>query len=155
MRALLPLAAAALLLAACAGADGAPSPATVTLTVEDAEGRAVATLTAELAATPAERQRGLMFRQSLGEDEAMLFVYPVEARGAFWMKDTPIPLTIAFLAADGRVLELIDGRPFDETRLQPATPYRHALEVNAGWFARRGLGEGARVVLPPDLPSGE
>ena len=155
MRALLPLAAAALLLAACAGADGAPSPATVTLTVEDAEGRAVATLTAELAATPAERQRGLMFRQSLGEDDAMLFVYPVEARGAFWMKDTPIPLTIAFLAADGRVLELIDGRPFDETRLQPDAPYRHALEVNAGWFARRGMGEGARVVLPPDLPPGE
>ena len=155
MRATLPLAAAVLLLAACAGADGAPSPATVALTVEDAEGRAVATLTAELAATPAERQRGLMFRQSLGEDEAMLFVYPVEARGTFWMKDTPIPLTIAFLAADGRVLELIDGRPFDETRLQPDAPYRHALEVNAGWFARRGLGEGARVVLPPDLPPGE
>ena len=155
MRATLPLAAAVLLLAACAGADGAPSPATVTLTVEDAEGRAVATLTAELAATPAERQRGLMFRQSLGEDEAMLFVYPTEARGAFWMKDTPIPLTIAFLAADGRVLELIDGRPFDETHLQPDAPYRHALEVNAGWFARRGLGEGARVVLPPDLPPGE
>lgn len=155
MRATLPLAAAVLLLAACAGSDGAPSPATVTLTVEDAEGRAVATLTAELAATPAERQRGLMFRQSLGEDEAMLFVYPAEARGAFWMKDTPIPLTIAFLAADGRVLELIDGRPFDETRLQPDAPYRHALEVNAGWFARRGLGEGARVVLPPDLPPGE
>ena len=155
MRATLPLAAAVLLLAACAGADGAPSPATVTLTVEDAEGRAVATLTAELAATPAERQRGLMFRQSLGEDEAMLFVYPAEAWGAFWMKDTPIPLTIAFLAADGRVLEMIDGRPFDETRLQPDAPYRHVLEVNAGWFARRGLAEGARVVLPPDLPPGE
>ena len=158
MRALLPLAAAVLLLAACAGADGAPatpSPATVALTVEDAEGRAVATLTAELAATPAERQRGLMFRQSLGEDEAMLFVFPAETRGAFWMKDTPIPLTIAFLAADGRVLELIDGRPFDETLLQPDAAYRHALEVNAGWFARRGLAEGARVVLPPGLPPGE
>ena len=158
MRALLPLAAAMLLLAACSGAGDAPAPPplpVVALTVADAEGRAVASLSAEVAATPEQRQRGLMFRQSLGEDAAMLFVYPAETEGAFWMKDTPIPLTIAFLAADGRVLELIDGAPFDETLLRPATPYRYALEVNAGWFARRGLAAGARVVLPPNLPPGE
>ncbi len=158
MRALLSLAAAVLLLAACSGADEAPaepSLRTVALTVADADGRAVASLTAEVAAMPEERQRGLMFRQSLGEDEAMLFVFPAETGGAFWMKDTPIPLTIAFLAADGRVLDLLDGEPFDETLLWPAAPYRYALEVNAGWFARRGLAEGARIVLPPGLPPGE
>lgn len=158
MRALLPLAAAVLLLAACSGADDAPATPplpVVALTVADADGRAVASLSAEVAATPDQRQRGLMFRQSLGEDAAMLFVYPAETAGTFWMKDTAIPLTIAFLAADGRVLELIDGAPFDETLLRPATPYRYALEVNAGWFARRGLASGARVVLPPGLPSGE
>lgn len=158
MRALLPLAAAALLIAACSGADDAPAVPplpVVALTVADADGRAVASLSAEVAATPAQRQRGLMFRQALGEDAAMLFVFPAETDGAFWMKDTPIPLTIAFLAADGRVLELIDGAPLDETLLRPAAPYRYALEVNAGWFARRGLAEGSRVVLPPGLPPGE
>lgn len=158
MRALLPFAAAVLLLAACSGADDTPATPplpVVALTVADADGRAVASLSAEVAATPDQRQRGLMFRQSLGEDAAMLFVFPAETDGAFWMKDTPIPLTIAFLAADGRVLELIDGAPFDETLLRPAAPYRYALEVNAGWFARRGLAAGARVVLPPGLPPGE
>lgn len=158
MRALLPLAAVALLLAACSGAEDAPvAPPLpiVALTVADADGRAVASISAEVVATPGQRQRGLMFRQSLGEDTAMLFVYPAETDGAFWMKDTAIPLTIAFLAADGRVLELIDGAPFDETLLRPAAPYRYALEVNAGWFARRGLTAGARVVLPPGLPPGE
>lgn len=158
MRALLTLVVAALLLAACSGADdapvGPPLPV-VALTVADADGRAVASLSAEVAATPDERQRGLMFRQSLAEDAAMLFVFPAETGGSFWMKDTAIPLTIAFLAADGRVLDLIDGAPFDETLLRPAAPYRYALEVNAGWFARRGLAEGARVVLPPGLPPGE
>lgn len=134
-------------------AERAPALPTVRLTVEAAG--ASASLTVEIASTPSQRQQGLMFRQSLGEDEGMLFVFPADAAVGFWMKNTYIPLTIAYLDAAGRVRELRDGRPLDETILTPSGPYRYALEVNQGWFERHGLGVGARVILPPNVPPGE
>jgi len=123
----------------------------VVLTVS-APGGVSATVTVELAATETERELGLMFRDSLAEDRGMLFLFATDQRGGFWMKNTRIPLTIAYLDASGRVLELLDGKPFDETSLLPSRPYRYALEVGQGWFARHGLGAGAAVVLPKRLP---
>lgn len=112
-----------------------------------------AALTVELAATPEQRQKGLMLRQSMPEDAGMLFLFPGENSIGFWMKNTYIPLSIAYLAADGTVMEIRDGKPLDDvTILTPQRPYRYVLEVNQGWFQRKGLGVGSKVVIPPGLP---
>ena len=129
--------------------EGCPV-ATTTVTVRDEAGTGVV-LTVEIADTPATRARGLMFRESLPELAGMLFVFPSETAGGFWMKDTPIPLDIAYLASDGEVLEIREGVPFNLMILSPAQPYRFTLEVNGGWFARHGLGVGDRVGLPEGL----
>lgn len=141
-------------LAACGGSDEPHLYPTVALTVRAADGTAAA-LTAEVVSTSSERQQGLMFRRSLPENEGMLFVFPAETSTGFWMRNTYIPLTIAYLAGDGVVLQLRTGEPLNETLLTPAQPYRYTLEVNEGWFERHGLGPGAQVILPPDLPAGE
>ncbi len=141
-------------LAACGGSGEPHLYPTVALTVRATDGTA-AELTAEVVSTSSERAQGLMFRQSLPENEGMLFVFPAETSTGFWMRNTYIPLTIAYLAADGVVLELRTGEALNETLLTPAQPYRYTLEVNEGWFERHGLGPGAQVILPPDLPAGE
>ena len=110
------------------------------------------TLVLELALTPAQRQQGLMHRQLMPEDAGMLFRFERQETGGFWMEQTFIPLTIAYLDEDGTVLELRDGKPLDRTILTPAQPYRNTLEVNQGWFERHQLGVGAKLTLPPDLP---
>ncbi len=120
---------------------------TATLAVHGNDGRGVA-LTVELASTPEARQRGLMFRESLPEYAGMLFVFQHEWTGGFWMKNTPLPLDIAYLADDGTVLEIVHGVPFSLALLSPAQSYRYTLEVNGGWFARHGFGPGDRVELP-------
>lgn len=112
------------------------------------------TLTVELATTPPQRQRGLMFREHMPEDVGMLFVFPDDQPRGFWMKDTPLPLSIAFLDAQGRILNILDMQPFDTTsRYRSAGPARYALEVNQGWFAARGIEPGARCDfrLPADI----
>jgi len=145
-----------LLVLAAVGAacdDGGP-PATLLPTRQltvDGNGHS-ASVTAELAATEAQREQGLMLRQELDEDYGMLFLFPATVRGGFWMKNTYVPLTIAYLAKDGRVMDLRDGVPLSEVILTPAEPYRYVLEVNKGWFDRHGLGVGSVVHLPADLP---
>jgi uncharacterized protein len=93
-----------------------------------------------------------MERESMPENHGMLFLFPEDVRIGFWMKNTPLPLTIAYISSTGEVLELKDGQPFDETILTPARPYRHTLEVNQGWFERNGFGVGDQVTLPANLP---
>jgi hypothetical protein len=136
--------------------DGGP-PATLLparqLTVEG-NGHS-ARVTAELAVTEGQREQGLMLRQELDQDYGMLFLFPADVRGGFWMKNTYVPLTIAYLAKDGRVMELRDGVPLSEAVLTPAEPYRYVLEVNKGWFERHGLGVGSVVHLPADLPAAQ
>jgi uncharacterized membrane protein (UPF0127 family) len=108
-------------------------------------GGASATVAVELADTPAEREQGLMNRTSLPSDEGMVFTFPEDHRGAFWMKDTLIPLSIAFYGADGRILRILDMKPCarDPCHLyDPEVAYRGALEVNRGAFARWGISEG-------------
>lgn len=107
-------------------------------------------VTAEVAKTPAERQTGLMYRFSLAPDRGMLFVFAEsEARG-FWMKNTYIPLSIAFIDAGGRIANIEDMAPHDEATHQSRGPVLYALEMRKGWFAERGIAAGAQVTgLPP------
>ena len=136
---------------------GDDRPATVLPTreihVTRADGTRREKLIVEIAATPAQRQQGLMLRQSMPEDAGMLFLFPSVGTIGFWMKDTYIPLTIAYLADDGTILETRNGKPLDTTILTPAGPYQHVLEVNQGWFNRHGFTIGSKVELPVDLPA--
>jgi uncharacterized membrane protein (UPF0127 family) len=109
-----------------------------------------AELTVELARTSAERSRGLMFREEMAEERGMLFVFAQETRTGFWMKDTKIPLSIAFIASDGMILETQDMEPLSKALHRPARAYGYALEVNQGWFGRHGLGAGDRVEIPAE-----
>jgi uncharacterized membrane protein (UPF0127 family) len=152
---LVPLFVLSAALFAC-GDDGPKPQATgPTRTLTVSSGAQQAKLTVELATTSGQRQQGLMLRQSLPEQQGMLFLFPKQETIGFWMKNTYIPLTIAYLAEDGTVLELREAKPLDETILTPKQPYRWVLEVNQGWFDRNGLGPGARVTLPNDLPQAE
>ena len=132
------------LCAACLALPGEPlldlPAATVTI-----GGRPVRVL---LAATPEQRQTGLMFRESMDEDEGMLFVHDVPKVRCMWMKDTLIPLTAAFLDASGRILNLADMDPLTTRSHCSEGPALYVLEMNRGWFARHGVSTGDRVDLP-------
>jgi uncharacterized membrane protein (UPF0127 family) len=102
-------------------------------------------LKVESADTPEERNQGLMFRKSLGENEGMIFVFEKESKVSFWMKNTEIPLSVAFIAADGTIRQIEDMEP---RSLAPVPSYRnvlYALEVNQGWFERNGISPGDKV----------
>ena len=105
---------------------------------------------AEVAQTPEQRTLGLMFRFSLPADRGMLFVFPHPQPQGFWMRNTYVPLSIAYLDADGRILNILDMKPHDESSHPSAGPALYALEMRRGWFAERGIGPGTRVTgLPP------
>jgi uncharacterized membrane protein (UPF0127 family) len=104
----------------------------------------------ELARTDAERQRGLMGRTSLEDGTGMLFVFPRTVSSAFWMKDTLIPLSIAFIDEQGVIVDIQDMQPLDETLHYPADAYRYALEVPQGWFSRAGVVVGQHAQLPAE-----
>ena len=107
--------------------------------VRSAGGR-IAELSVEIADSPELRSRGLMFRSTLSDDEGMLFEFSGDTSGGFWMRNTYIGLDIAFLDADGVVLAVLPGEPESLETIDPGQPYRYALEVNRGWFARMGFG---------------
>jgi uncharacterized membrane protein (UPF0127 family) len=120
-----------LLLAGCGGHEG---PRAV---IETDEG--TVTVAVEIADEPAERARGLMNRTSLPPDTGMMFLFPKDTDSAFWMKNTLIPLSIAFYEADGRIVRILEMTPCraDPCRLySPGAAYRGALEANRGAFAR-------------------
>ena len=109
-----------------------------------------AVVSVEVADDPAERERGLMMRREMGEDHGMLFVFDQTARQSFWMRNTLIPLSIAYLGEGGEVLEIHDMFPLDRTPVvSQSASVRYALEVNRGWFGRRGIGPGDRFDLGP------
>jgi uncharacterized protein len=111
-------------------------------------------LRAELADTESKRERGLMFRRSLSENSGMLFVFDPPAQAAFWMKNTPIPLSIAFLDNQGRILEIRSMKPLDETVIWSASnAVAYALEVNEGWFDHHEIQTGTKVYGIPSSPS--
>ena len=103
---------------------------------------------AEVAADTPTRMRGLMMRERLGANEGMLFVFPDKAGHCFWMRNTLIPLSIAFLDDDGTITNIEDMKPQTEDSHCPVRAIRYALEMEQGWFARRGVKAGARLVQP-------
>lgn len=100
---------------------------------------------AEVAADPAARATGLMFRQSLGPNQGMLFVFGERAMHCFWMRNTLIPLSIAFLDDRGRIVNIADMAPQTEDSHCPVAPVRFALEMEKGWFERRGITAGSQL----------
>jgi len=107
-------------------------------------------VTAEVAATDKTRQIGLMHRFSLPPDHGMLFVHDAPRMLSFWMRNTYVPLSIAFIDAKGRIVNIEDMAPHDERLTWSAGPALYALEMRKGWFAQKGIGPGAEVKgLPP------
>ena len=104
---------------------------------------------AQVASTPQERTVGLMFRKEMPVNEGMLFVFEQPSAQCFWMKNTLLPLTAAFLADDGTIVNLADMQPHSLDSHCSARPVRYVLEMNKGWFEKRGLKAGARLSGPP------
>jgi uncharacterized membrane protein (UPF0127 family) len=164
------LIALALLLAGCGGTQAGPeaqsqktqqaSGTTVTGTGEttprlrivviDASGGKKVEVRVEVADDLAEQTKGLMYRTALGEDRGMLFVYPDERILSFWMKNTLIPLSIAYIDSEGRIVDILDMKPLDDKppHYVSSEPVQYALEVNRGLFEERGVRVGDRVELP-------
>jgi uncharacterized membrane protein (UPF0127 family) len=103
--------------------------------------------TVEIADTDATRQHGLMERDSLDTDNGMYFTYPTNHRTGFWMRNTTLKLSIAFIRQDGVIIDIKDMQPLDETTVGPDVQYRDALEMNQGWFKRNGIQVGDRTEL--------
>jgi len=100
----------------------------------------------EVAATPAERERGLMYRTSLADGRGMLFVFDEDRNHSFWMKNTLIPLDMLFIARDGTVVGIhANATPQSTADIAVGMPSRYVLEVPGGWAARHGISAGARV----------
>ncbi len=106
---------------------------------------------AEIAYTLETRQRGLMHRDGLGTDKGMLFIYPDESPRGFWMKDTRIPLSIAFADRTGKIVKIANMRPHDLTRVPSVYPATYALEMTQGWFAANGIEKGTVIGDIPDF----
>ena len=179
MRRLAALACLGFLLAACGGDDESAGPTTTvadpgqpatteaetetadlpTTTEEEREGPVVliqtqrgeeVPVTVEIADTQGEREVGLMHRESLPEDAGMIFLFEEEITGGFWMKNTLIPLSIAFVGADGEILRILDMEPCEADPCEiydPGVAYASALEVNQGAFASWGVEEGDLLTL--------
>jgi len=103
-------------------------------------------IVAEVALSPAEQMNGLMNRESLELNHGMLFIFPQPKKASFWMHNTSIPLDLAFLNADGVILEILPLVPFEEARvISKSDQVAYALEVNRDWFSSRGLKPGLKV----------
>jgi uncharacterized membrane protein (UPF0127 family) len=137
--------------------DGAGEPAGTVAYRLLPDGGPPRTVRLEVAADPDARARGLMGRTEVPPGGGMVFLYPVDVRESFWMKDTLVPLSIAFVAADGRVVNVAEMTPCTADpcpTYAPAGPYRYAVELAAGEFPAAGVGAGDRVVPedPASLP---
>lgn len=104
---------------------------------------------AEVAQTPAQRSIGLMHRPTMGPNEGMLFIFEQASPQCFWMKNTLLPLSIAFLADDGTVVNIEDMKPQSLESHCSSKPVRFALEMNVGWFAKRGVKPGSKISGAP------
>jgi len=106
-------------------------------------------IVAEVARTPGERSTGLMFRPSLGANEGMLFVFEQPGQQCFWMKNTLIPLSVAFVADDGAIVNIEHMKPQTLDSHCSTREVRYVLEMNEGWFSRRGIKPGAKLTGAP------
>jgi uncharacterized membrane protein (UPF0127 family) len=106
-------------------------------------------INAQVVATPEQRATGLMFRKEMPANEGMLFVFEQPAGQCFWMKNTLLPLTAAFVADDGTIVNLADMQPQSLDSHCSAQPVRYVLEMHQGWFAKRGLKAGSKLAGGP------
>jgi len=102
-------------------------------------------ITAQVALTPQQRQIGLMHRKDMPQPEGMLFIFEESSVQCFWMKNTLLPLTAAFVADDGTIVNLVDMKPQTTDSHCSTKPVRYVLEMNQGWFAKKGIQAGARL----------
>jgi uncharacterized membrane protein (UPF0127 family) len=130
---------AALLAAALAGAAVAADLPTLKLSA------GIHLVTAEVAHTFDSRARGLMYRRSLGPNQGMLFVFPDVSTHCMWMRNTFVPLSVAFMDEQGTIVSIHDMQPQTEVSHCAAQPARFALEMSQGWFAQKGIKAGARI----------
>ncbi len=105
-------------------------------------------IAAQVAKTPEQRQIGLMFRKDMASHEGMLFIFEAPATQCFWMKNSLLPLSAAFVADDGTIVNIEDMAPQTEASHCSKRPVRFVLEMNQGWFAKRGLKAGSRLTGP-------
>jgi hypothetical protein len=113
------------------------------ITINTSEGRI--NIMAEIARTDEQRQRGLMFREEVKDGEGMLFIFEHDQLLSFWMKNTLVPLSIAYIAHNGMIMEIFDMEPGDLTPVHSNFPVRYALEVPQNWFSRVGIGPWDRL----------
>jgi len=140
----------ALLLAAVACAAPAQEPQTTLPHVALSAG--MHRIDVQVASQPDERMVGLMFRKEMPPHEGMLFVFEQPSMQCFWMQNTLLPLTAAFVADDGAIVNLVDMKPLTTDSHCSAKPVRYVLEMNQGWFAKKGIKAGFRLTGAPFKP---
>jgi uncharacterized membrane protein (UPF0127 family) len=139
------------MLASCSGQSNGtggidrPNPKLKTLTLSIGNVK----VQAEIAATEIERNRGLMFRKTLTAGNGMLFVFDYDQKVSFWMKNTSLPLSIAYIASDGTITQILDLAPHSEEPRPSERSIRYALEVPQGWFSQTGVKVGDVLSIPP------
>lgn len=106
----------------------------------------------QVAQAPEERQIGLMFRTQMPQAEGMLFIFETPSKQCFWMKNTLLPLTAAFVADDGSIVNFADMKPQTTETHCSVKPVRYVLEMNQGWFAKKGIKAGAKLTGAPFHP---
>jgi hypothetical protein len=100
---------------------------------------------AQVAQTPEQRQIGLMMRKEMPQHEGMIFIFEQATRQCFWMKNTLLPLTAAFVADDGRIVNMTDMKPQTDEAHCSNEPVRYVLEMNQGWFSKKGVKTGDKL----------
>jgi len=133
-------------LGGCAGKKAvtdSPNPVLPTVSLQLGSAK----LVVELARNETERERGLMLRGGLEDGRGMLFIFDKDERLSFWMKNTTIPLSLAYIAAEGSVRQIVDLVPLSLAPVQAERSVRYALEVPRGWFERAGVKVGDRMDL--------
>lgn len=149
----LALGAALLSVVLCVGCSPkAESPQSLPKVTVTVGGRA---LSVEMAATAPQRTKGMMFRRSIGPDEGMLFVFPYDAATPFYMRNTYVPLSIAFITSGGVIMNIEEMKPLREELHFPVVECRYALEMPAGWFDRNKVKAGDRIAIPPEARATE
>ena len=113
------------------------------------------TIRVEAARTPSQRSFGMKYRTEVGHDEGMLFVFPKDAELAFYMKDTFVPLSIAFIRSDGTIARIDDMEPQSTRIHRSGVRCRYALEMPLGWFAEHGIHKGTTLEIPQKILAGE
>jgi uncharacterized membrane protein (UPF0127 family) len=149
-----------LALAACSGTAHAPTPtpsgvdsASLTRLTFVNKDNSEVDLFVETADTPEERAVGIMHRESLAENQGMLFIFEQEGQHVFYMRNTLIPLSIAFVEGEGAIIEIEDMEPQTEDLHGADEPYLYAIEANRGWFARNGIAAGSEVRIARTAPT--